>query len=97
MTRSSLRCARTCSTAWSTNALADPNASAETLRATCEELLAAGRDQERLIEALLTLAGSERGLELRERTDIGALTTPIVERPRPELVPDRGAKSRPGR
>ncbi|HUY58425.1 MAG TPA: ATP-binding protein [Solirubrobacteraceae bacterium] len=66
-------------------ALADPNASAETLRATCDELLAAGRDQERLIEALLTLAGSERGLELRERTDIGALAAPIVERPRPEL------------
>jgi len=66
-------------------ALADPNASAETLRATCEELLAAGRDQERLIEALLTLAGSERGLEVRERTDVGALATPIVERPRPEL------------
>jgi signal transduction histidine kinase len=66
-------------------ALADPNASAETLRATCEELLAAGRDQERLIEALLTLAGSERGLEVRERTDIGALATPIIERPRPEL------------
>ena len=66
-------------------ALADPNASAETLRATCEELLAAGRDQERLIEALLTLAGSERGLEVRERTDVGALATPIVERPCPEL------------
>ena len=66
-------------------ALADPDASAETLRATCEELLAAGRDQERLIEALLTLASSERGLELRDRTDIGALAMPIVERPRPEL------------
>ncbi|HWF55767.1 MAG TPA: ATP-binding protein [Solirubrobacteraceae bacterium] len=66
-------------------ALADPNASAETLRATCEELLAAGHDQERLIEALLTLAGSERGLEVRQRTDIGALATPIAERPRPEL------------
>jgi signal transduction histidine kinase len=67
-------------------ALADPNASAETLRATCEELLAAGRDQERLIEALLTLAGSERGLEVRERIDVGALATPIVERrPRAEL------------
>jgi signal transduction histidine kinase len=66
-------------------ALADPNASAETLRATCEELLAAGRDQERLIEALLTLAGSERGFELRERIDIGALATSIVERPRAEL------------
>ena len=66
-------------------ALADPNASAATLRAACEELLANGRDQERLIEALLTLASSERGLEQRERTDIGALAARVLERPLPEL------------
>jgi signal transduction histidine kinase len=66
-------------------ALADPNASAETLRATCEELLLVGRDQERLIEALLTLASSERGLELRERVDIGALAQQVLERPRAEF------------
>jgi signal transduction histidine kinase len=35
-------------------ALADPNATAETLRSTCEELLASGKDQERLLEGLLT-------------------------------------------
>jgi signal transduction histidine kinase len=66
-------------------ALADPNASAATLRGACEELLANGRDQERLIEALLTLASSERGLERRERTDIGGLATRVLERPLPEL------------
>jgi signal transduction histidine kinase len=66
-------------------ALADPNVSAESLRATCEELLAAGRDQERLIDALLTLASSERGLERHERTDIGALVARVLERPLPEL------------
>jgi signal transduction histidine kinase len=66
-------------------ALADPEATAGTLRATCQELLANGRDQERLIEALLTLASSERGLERRERTDLGALATRVLERPRPEL------------
>ena len=66
-------------------ALADPHASAATLRAACEELLANGRDQERLIEALLTLASSERGLERRERADLGALATRVLERPRPEL------------
>ena len=66
-------------------ALADPDASAQTLRATCEELLAAGRDQERLIEALLTLASSERGLERHERTDIGALVARVLERSLPEL------------
>jgi signal transduction histidine kinase len=66
-------------------ALADPNASAETLRATCEELLLVGRDQERLIEALLTLASTERGLELREHADIGALAQHVLEQPRPEF------------
>jgi signal transduction histidine kinase len=70
-------------------ALADPNASAETLRAACEELLANGRDQERLIEALLTLASSERGLERRERADLGALAAHVLEQPRPELEQHR--------
>ncbi len=51
-------------------ALADPNASAEKLRATCEEVLAAGAEQERLLEALLTLASSERGLDRREHLDL---------------------------
>jgi signal transduction histidine kinase len=55
-------------------ALADPDASAGTLRATCVELLAAGRDQEQLLEGLLTLASSERGLEHRREVDLGALT-----------------------
>ncbi|MBV9607502.1 MAG: HAMP domain-containing protein [Solirubrobacterales bacterium] len=54
-------------------ALADPNANATSLRATCEELLAAGRNQERLLEALLTLATSERGLEYRETLDLASL------------------------
>ncbi len=43
--------------------LADPDASTETLRATCEQLLSLGDQQERLIEGLLTLASSERGIE----------------------------------
>jgi signal transduction histidine kinase len=54
-------------------ALADPNASAEKLRATCQELLASGREQERLLEALLTLASSERGLDRREPLDLALL------------------------
>ena len=64
-------------------ALADPNASADRLRATCEELLASGRDQERLLDALLTLATSERGLERREPVDLagspGGRSTPTAE------------------
>jgi len=61
-------------------ALADPNASAESLRAACEELLASGRSQERLLEALLTLATSERGLEYREQLEMSALTERVLGR-----------------
>jgi signal transduction histidine kinase len=61
-------------------ALADPSASADTLRATCEELLAAGRDQERLLDSLLTLATSERGLELREPIDLAQLVEGVLDR-----------------
>jgi signal transduction histidine kinase len=55
-------------------ALADPNASVETLRATCEQVLAAGEQQERLIEALLTLSRSQRGLDRREPVSLSAIT-----------------------
>ena len=44
-------------------ALADPGATAGTLRSTCQQVLALGDQQERLIEALLTLASSERGID----------------------------------
>jgi signal transduction histidine kinase len=59
-------------------ALSDPDASAATLRRICEELLASGRDHARLLEALLTLASSERGLELREALDLGDLAAAIL-------------------
>jgi signal transduction histidine kinase len=55
-------------------ALADPHASAGDLRATCTDLLAAGEQQERLIEALLALATSERGLDRREPFDLAKVT-----------------------
>jgi signal transduction histidine kinase len=53
-------------------ALADPKADVESLRAVCARVLAAGEEQERLIEALLTLARSQRGLERREPVDLRA-------------------------
>jgi signal transduction histidine kinase len=55
-------------------ALADPRASAGDLRATCMELLAAGEQQERLIDALLALATSERGLDRQEHFDLARVT-----------------------
>ena len=55
-------------------ALADPDADEETLRAACERVLANGEQQERLIEALLTLARSERGLERCEPFDLAPMS-----------------------
>jgi signal transduction histidine kinase len=59
-------------------ALADPDADAHTLRSTCEEALQLGAQQERLIDALLTLATSERGVERWESFDLGEVAKTIV-------------------
>ena len=66
-------------------ALADPNASAARLRAACEELLVTGRNQERLLEALLTLATSERGLQHHDAFDLGRLAQDATEAARAEI------------
>jgi signal transduction histidine kinase len=66
-------------------ALADPNASAATLRATCEELLAAGREQEALLEAMLTLAASESGIVQREPVDLAEVAAHVLAKPRAEI------------
>jgi signal transduction histidine kinase len=59
-------------------ALADPDASVDTLRTTCREVLALGSAQERLIDSLLTLASSEQGVEQREIFDLAAITRDVV-------------------
>jgi signal transduction histidine kinase len=51
-------------------ALADPEPTVETLRATCEELVELGCQQERLISALLALASSQRGIGQLEHLDL---------------------------
>ena len=58
--------------------LADPAATAKTLRETCQQVLVLGDQQERLIEALLTLASSERGVEQWEPFDLAELTAKVV-------------------
>jgi signal transduction histidine kinase len=57
---------------------ADPDVTGEALRSTCEKLLKLGDQQERLIEALLTLASSERGVEQRETFDLAEVTEKVV-------------------
>jgi signal transduction histidine kinase len=65
-------------------ALADPDADAPALRSTCEEALQLSGQQERLIDALLTLATSERGVESWEPFDLAQLTKDIVHARRPD-------------
>jgi signal transduction histidine kinase len=55
-------------------AIADPEPTVETLRATCEELLELGDQQERLIAALLALASSQRGIGQLEHLDLADIT-----------------------
>ena len=59
-------------------ALSDPNASVESLRETCRRVLVSSEQQERLIEALLTLARSQRGLEQRAPVNLRELTAEVV-------------------
>lgn len=56
-------------------ALADPDATVETLRSACHEVLAVGQQQERLIEALLTLAQGQQSLQLRTPLDLADTAT----------------------
>ncbi len=58
-------------------ALRQPDGGADKLRSTCEELLASCKDQERLLESLLTLASSERGLEQQEAIDLAAIAATL--------------------
>jgi signal transduction histidine kinase len=59
-------------------ALADPHADTEALRSACHEVLALGAAQERLINALLTLASGEQGVERREPFDLAAIARDAV-------------------
>ncbi|HEY1518131.1 MAG TPA: ATP-binding protein, partial [Solirubrobacteraceae bacterium] len=61
-------------------ALADPDASTQSLRAACEEALTLGERQARLVDGLLTLASSERGIERRELLDLAEIADRVLLR-----------------
>ena len=67
-------------------ALADPDATVSDLRQTCQQVLASNQRQEKLIEALLTLARSERGLDRRTQLDLAALAEAQVNALRREAA-----------
>jgi signal transduction histidine kinase len=59
-------------------ALGDPEASVATLRAACDEVLRLGEQQEKLIDALLTLASSERGISRAEPFDLADVAATVI-------------------
>ena len=65
--------------------LADPGSTPATWQAVSRELLASNAEQERLIEALLTLASSEAGLGQRDPLDLAAVTKAALDVPRPGI------------
>ena len=58
--------------------LADPDADVGTLRTACQEALALGGHQERLVQALLTLATSERGVTRRDTLDLAQAVAGVL-------------------
>jgi signal transduction histidine kinase len=59
-------------------ALADPDATVESLGTACREVLALGAGQERLIEALLALASGDQGVERREPFDLANIARGVL-------------------
>jgi signal transduction histidine kinase len=59
-------------------ALSDPDASADSLRAAHERILASGEQQEQLIDALLTLSRVHAGAVGRQRVDIAPIVRDLL-------------------
>jgi signal transduction histidine kinase len=65
---------------------ADPAATTATWQEVSRDLLAFNAEQERLIEALLTLASSEAGPGVREPADLAAITSAALTAARPAVT-----------
>ncbi len=65
--------------------LADPASTTATWQAVSRELLASNAEQERLIDALLTLASSEASACEREPADLAAITSAALAAARPAI------------
>ena len=65
--------------------LANPDATNQELRTMGQELITSGEQQEGLIEALLTLATSERGLDIHEPLDLAAIAETVLHGHHPQI------------
>ncbi len=66
--------------------LADPAATTATWQSVSQDLLASNAGQERLIDALLTLASSEAGTGQHEPADLAAITADALTAARPAIT-----------
>jgi signal transduction histidine kinase len=79
-------------------ALRHPEPTQDFWRATCERLLASSQQQDRLVEALLTLARSEGGVTRHESFELGAVIDSVLLSPELDTRshgPEVGAKTGP--
>lgn len=60
-------------------ALGDEHATVDSFRQTCRHVLEAGEEEERLIDALLVLARSQRGLDHHEPVDLALVTRRVLD------------------
>jgi signal transduction histidine kinase len=67
-------------------ALSDREATVDSLRAVCHEALEESEQQEQLIDALLTLAQGERGLDTKEPLDLSAVIREVERVYEPEAA-----------
>lgn len=66
--------------------MSDEEATVETFREVCAQVLDESERQEQLIEALLTLAQGQRGLEHREPLELAAVVEGVLERASAEIA-----------
>jgi signal transduction histidine kinase len=59
--------------------LSDPHATVDTFRATCEQVLEESEQEEQLIDALLTLAQGQRGIDHAETFDLAAVVRQVMD------------------
>jgi signal transduction histidine kinase len=75
-------------------ALADPGATAASLRDTLQRIVSSGEQQERIIDALLVLARSQQGLTGRDEVDLASLAADALDErhSRPDLSDESAAR-----
>jgi signal transduction histidine kinase len=66
--------------------LDDPGANVESFRDVCQDVLEAGNQQEQIIEALFTLARSQRGLDRRQHLDLAVIAAEVARAREPGAI-----------